>query len=155
VLVQQTVKYQKQNYKGINMDSNIRTLVKVFSYRTVVAISIFLAALAMNYSAGFGLNFVIISYTIGFASFWIQERIWNRINWGRQANYDLKRRSIIKTITWRIWSFFVLLVVGMILGLTAQHAIEWSIVTNIMFIVVHYIHERVWNMINWRKEQIS
>ena len=41
------------------MDSNKRTIVKTLSYRTVVAVSIFLAALAMNYSAGFGITFVI------------------------------------------------------------------------------------------------
>lgn len=134
------------------MDSQVRTIVKTFSYRTVVAISIFLAALAMDYSAGFGLNFVILSYTIGFASFWIQERIWNKVSWGKDGTYDLKRRSIVKTITWRLWSFFVLFLVGMVLGLSTEHAIEWSIVTNIMFIIVHYVHERVWNLINWKRK---
>ena len=54
------------------MDSNIRTVVKTLSYRTAVAASIFLAALAMNYSAGFGLTFVVLSYTVGFVSFWIR-----------------------------------------------------------------------------------
>ena len=31
------------------MDSNIRTVVKTLSYRTAVALSIFFAALAMDY----------------------------------------------------------------------------------------------------------
>jgi uncharacterized membrane protein len=151
VSVQQTARYQNIS-KGFLMDSQVRTIVKTFSYRTVVAISIFLAALAMDYSAGFGLNFVILSYTIGFASFWIQERIWNKVSWGKDGTYDLKRRSIVKTITWRLWSFFVLFLVGMVLGLSTEHAIEWSIVTNIMFIIVHYVHERVWNLINWKRK---
>lgn len=134
------------------MDSHVRTIVKALSYRTVVAISIFLAALAMSYSAGFGLTFVILSYTLGFASFWIQERIWNRFQWGRVDGHDLQRRSIAKTITWRAWSFLVLAVVGGLLGLSAESAVEWSIVTNILFVVVHYLHERVWNLITWGKQ---
>lgn len=135
------------------MDNNIRTVVKTFSYRTAVAVSIFLAALAMNYSAGFGLTFVIMSYTVGFVSFFVQERVWNLVSWGRQGLYDTRLRSVVKTVTWRAWSFFVLFVIGLILGLKSSDAVEWSIVTNILFLVVHYVHERVWNLVTWGKTQ--
>lgn len=134
------------------MDSHFRTIVKTVSYRTVVALSIFLAALAMNYSAGFGLAFVVLSYTVGFLSFWIQERIWNRVSWGKDGFGDLRRRSLAKTITWRAWSFVVLAVVGMLMGLNTEHAVEWSIVTNILFVVVHYLHERAWNFVKWERQ---
>lgn len=133
------------------VDTNLRTFVKTFSYRTAVAISVFLAALAMNYSAGFGLTFVVLSYTIGFASFWIQERIWNLFKWGKVEGSDLKRRSIAKTITWRLFSIFILTVLGSIMGLSNQDAVEWSVVTNILFVVVHYVHERAWNLVKWGK----
>lgn len=133
------------------MDTYLRTIVKTFSYRTFVAISIFLAAFAMSYSSGFGLTFVIMSYTVGFVSFLVQERIWNMIKWGKIDNYDTKMRSITKTITWRIWSFLVLAVIGLILGLSTNDAVEWAIVTNILFVLIHYVHERVWNRINWGK----
>jgi len=133
------------------MDSNIRTVVKTFSYRTAVAVSIFLAALAMNYSAGFGLKFVIMSYTVGFVSFWLHERVWNRLSWGRQGTHETKMRSAVKTVTWRVWAFMVLFTLGMILGLESNDALEWSIVTNLLFIIVHYLHERAWNMIQWGK----
>lgn len=133
------------------MDSNIRTIVKTLSYRTAVAVSIFLAALAMNYSAGFGLTFVVLSYTVGFASFWIQEKLWNMVSWQRVENSDTRIRSIAKTVTWRLWSMFVLFVLGMILGLSSAHALEWTIVTNVLFVVVHYTHERIWNLIKWGK----
>lgn len=133
------------------MDSNTRTVVKTLSYRTAVAVSIFLAALAMDYSAGFGLTFVVLSYTVGFASFWIQEKLWNMVSWQRIENNDTRIRSIAKTVTWRLWSMFVLFVLGMILGLSSAHALEWTIVTNILFVVVHYTHERVWNLIKWGK----
>ena len=133
------------------VDNNLRTIVKTLSYRTVVAVSIFLAALAMNYSAGFGITFVILSYTVGFASFWLQEKIWNRVKWQRVENKDTHLRSTAKTVTWRVWSMLVLFTVGMVMGLSSSHALEWTIVTNILFIVVHYTHERIWNMINWGK----
>jgi uncharacterized membrane protein len=81
------------------MDTTFRTIVKTFSYRTAVAISIFLAALAMNYSAGFGLTFVILTYTVGFVTFFIHERIWNLFSWGKKGVNDTIKRSVAKTIT--------------------------------------------------------
>ena len=64
---------------------------------------------------------------------------------------DKKIRSVAKTVTWRLWSMFVLFVIGLILGLSSAHALEWTIVTNILFVVVHYTHERIWNLIKWGK----
>lgn len=133
------------------MDNNKRTIIKVLSYRTVVAVSIFLAALLMGYSQGFGITFVVLSYTVGFASFWVQEKLWNMVSWQRIDTKDTRIRSVTKTITWRLWSMFVLFTVGLLLGLSTTHALEWTIVTNILFVVVHYTHERVWNLINWGK----
>jgi uncharacterized membrane protein len=134
------------------MDSKTRTFVKTFSYRTVVAVSLFLTALAMNYSAGFGLKFFILSFTVGFISFLIHERIWNLFDWGRHQLSDSRIRSLAKTVTWRIWAFIVLFVLGLILGLNSSEALEWTIVTNILFVVVHYIHERLWNLVSWGKQ---
>jgi uncharacterized membrane protein len=137
--------------KSIYRDSKKRTFVKALSYRTCVAIGIFTAALAMKYTAGFGITFVILSYTLGFGSFWIQERVWNLINWQRINKSDTKVRSIAKTLTWRLWSMFVLFCVGLFLGLSSKHALEWTIVTNVLFFVICYTHERLWNLINWGK----
>ena len=133
------------------MENNKRTIIKVLSYRTVVAVSIFLAALLMGYSQGFGITFVVLSYTVGFASFWVQEKLWNMVSWQRIDTKDTRIRSVTKTITWRLWSMFVLFTVGLLLGLSTTHVLEWTIVTNILFVVVHYTHERVWNLINWGK----
>ena len=133
------------------METRVRTLIKAFSYRTVVAISIFLASVALGYSAGFGLTFVVMSYTVGFISFYVQERIWELFKWGKDGLKDTKIRSVAKTITWRIWSFIVLFLLGYLLGLKSSDAVEWAVVTNILFIVVHYVHERVWNLTDWRR----
>ena len=133
------------------MDTNLRTFIKTFSYRICSILTILILSVLLNYGAGFGLKFVIITMTIGFALFFIHERIWTRINLYKEDLYDTKKRSLIKTISWRIMSFIALFIVGMALGLSGNDALWWTIVNNISFIVVHYIHERVWNRINWGK----
>lgn len=132
-------------------DSMVRTLVKTFSYRTVVAISILSAALLLNHSAEFGVKFVILTYTLGYALFVVQERLWNMIQWGKLNNKDLHRRTIFKTVTWRLFSFVALTTFSILLGLKTSEALEWAIITNILFVFVHYLHERAWNIIAWGK----
>ena len=133
------------------MVTNLRTAVKTFSYRCAAALSVFLAALAMGHGGAFGLNFVILSFTVGFVSFFLHERVWNLVRWGRNGINDTRIRSAVKTITWRAWAFFVLFVTALILGLKSNDALAWSIVSNVLFIVVHYVHERVWNLVTWGK----
>ena len=134
------------------METKLRTAVKTFSYRSAVALSTLLASIAMNYGAGFGLTFVVLVYTLGYATFFLQERLWNLVSWGMEGSYETHKRTIAKTVTWRIWSLIVLFAFGMIMGLSKTDAVEWTIVTNVLFIVVHYAHERLWNLINWQKE---
>lgn len=133
------------------MDTHKRTVVKVISYRIWVGITAFITAMVLNHSTAFGLTFLIGSFTIGALSFWIQERVWNRFRWGQVGTNDKHRRTIAKTITWRLFSLIVLFFVALILGLNQEESLVWTIVVNISFIVVHYLHERVWNMIKWGK----
>lgn len=90
--------------------------------------------------------------TIGFALFFVHERVWTRINLYKDGIYDTKTRSVIKTVSWRVMSFIALFIIGMALGLSGNDALWWTIANNVSFIIVHYIHERVWNRITWGKK---
>ena len=133
------------------MDTKTRTVVKTISYRTVAALSVFLTALAMNYSAGFGMFFVVMSYTVALVFFIIHERLWELVKWAKDGVNDLKIRSVAKTVSWRLFIMLVMFVFGLFLGLNKQDAFEWVVVSNIVFLLVHYAHERVWNLISWGK----
>ena len=131
------------------MDTKTRTIVKTISYRTVVALATFVAAAIMNYTQGFALSFIVISFTLGAIMFAIHERIWNMFHILKDGAYDTKSRSLLKTVSWRIFSFIAIMIIGLVLGLSATDSFEWTVVTNLILIIVHYIHERVWNQINW------
>lgn len=134
------------------MDTTIRTFIKTLSYRLTAAFTVFLLSIVLSYGAGFGIKFVIITLTIGFLLFYIHERVWVRIKWLKDGLYDTKKRSLVKTVSWRIMSFIALFIIGMLLGLSSNDAFHWTIINNIAFIVVHYIHERVWNKVTWGKQ---
>lgn len=135
------------------MDSNLRTFIKTLTYRILSVITVLALSILMDYGSGFGLKFVIITMTLGFLLFFIHEKIWIKIKWLKDNSYDTKKRSLVKTISWRVMSFIALFFIGLVLGLSSENALSWTIWNNLAFIVVHYLHERMWNKITWGRSE--
>lgn len=133
-------------------DNNYRTLVKTISYRFFVMISMVAVGLAFAKDAEWITKFVVMSWTVGFISFIIHEKLWNLSQVWKENGYDKKIRSIAKTVTWRLYSLVAVFLIAKFLGGSGNaEAISYTIVSNIVFVLVHYTHERVWNMFNWGK----
>jgi len=136
----------------MSTDTNLRTLTKTLSYRFFVMLSLILTGLIFAKSGDWIFKFVVLSWTIGLLSFLIHEKLWGLSNLWRDGLNDLKRRSVSKTITWRLWSLFVVFMISkFILGGSSSEAVSYTIVSNIFFVVVHYFHERGWNTLTWGK----
>jgi uncharacterized membrane protein len=136
------------------MDTTVRTLVKTLSYRITAAATVFLLSILLAYGSGFGVKFLIITLTLGYVIYFTHEFLWNKFNLLRVDGDDKPMRSLIKTISWRITSFIVMFFISKALGLSNEDALYWVIANNIAFLVVHYLHERVWNRITWGKKSI-
>lgn len=64
-------------------DKALRSLVKTLTYRVVIIISVFWVAFMVTGRADFAAGFSLISNAINTVLYFIHERIWSRINWGR------------------------------------------------------------------------
>ena len=136
-------------------DNNWRTLVKSISYRFWVMVSMIAVGLSFGKDAEWITKFVVMSWTVGFISFIIHEKIWNFFQIWKEGGYDKPIRSIAKTITWRIYSFVAIFLIAKFLGGSGNaEALAYTIVSNIVFVVVHYTHERIWNMFQWGKKEV-
>ena len=64
---------------------------------------------------------------------------------------DLKKRTIAKTMTWRVTASVTTFIIAWIL--TGDFLIGVSIGSTeaIAKIFLYYFHERIWNNINWAK----
>ena len=64
---------------------------------------------------------------------------------------DLKKRTIVKTFTWRVTASLTTFIIAWVL--TGDLLIGASIgsIEAIAKIFLYYFHERIWNSINWAK----
>jgi uncharacterized membrane protein len=133
------------------MDTYNRTFAKTATYRIVTFVLTFVLTYLITGDAFPSATIAILSLTVGALSFMIHERLWTRVKWGNLGGFDRKVRSVVKTITYRLWSLFIVFVLGLFFGLGASEALSVTVVLNIMYLLSHYVNERVWNRIKWGK----
>ncbi len=62
-----------------------------------------------------------------------------------------KKRSLAKSITWRLIAIFVTFAVGFVMTGDWGFAASLSLVSNLINFMLYYIHERFWLKISWGK----
>jgi uncharacterized membrane protein len=66
-----------------------------------------------------------------------------------------KKRSLAKSLTWRIIAVVSTFVVGYVMSGSLAFAASLSVVSNLINFVLYYLHERVWLKVNWGKQYFS
>jgi uncharacterized membrane protein len=66
-----------------------------------------------------------------------------------------KKRSLAKSLTWRLIAVISTFVIGYAMTGSLSFAASLTIVSNIINFILYYIHERVWLKVNWGKSKVS
>jgi uncharacterized membrane protein len=64
---------------------------------------------------------------------------------------ETRRRSIAKSIFWRVICILVSIAVSYLLTSRWDIAVAIGSVYNIITLILYYFHERMWNSIKWGK----
>ncbi len=65
-------------------DSSKRSLAKTLSWRITGSASTFTIAYLVTGSAGISTGIAVIQMIVNTFLYWFHERVWNKINWGRE-----------------------------------------------------------------------
>ena len=64
---------------------------------------------------------------------------------------ELKKRTIIKTLTWRVTASLTTFVIAWVLTGNLLMGISIGSIEAVAKIFLYYFHERIWNNIGWAK----
>lgn len=62
---------------------------------------------------------------------------------------DQHKRTLVKTITWRVVALFVTTVVVYVYSGDIKESLVVGITANFLKMLLYYIHERIWNRIKF------
>jgi len=64
---------------------------------------------------------------------------------------ELQKRTVVKTLTWRITASLTTFIIAWILTGDLLIGISIGSIEAIVKIFLYYFHERIWNTISWAK----
>lgn len=64
---------------------------------------------------------------------------------------ETRKRSIAKSIVWRIICIAVSIVISYLLTARLDVAVAIGGIYNVITMILYYFHERVWNRVKWGK----
>ena len=67
---------------------------------------------------------------------------------------DQPKRTLFKTITWRIIALLITILVVYIYSGNAKHSLVIGLVANFFKMIFYYIHERVWNRVQFGRAKL-
>lgn len=129
-----------------------RSVIKSVVYRVSHLITFYLLAVALGATGTQGAGMVGVVLTFGTVLYFTYDRIWLLFKWDRNNGFDTQRRSIVKSLMYRVIVFVAATGTAMIvMGASLRTALTFSILDQIISLVLYYSYERLSQLIPWGK----
>lgn len=134
-------------------ETPLRSAVKAVGWRLTAGIVTAITSMIFTKSLATAAAIVGWDLCSKSVTMFIGERLWNKVEWGKDKGADSSQRSLAKALAWRVFAAFNTLVGSMVLtkgkaGVAGKIAGTDSVVKTILF----YFYERLWAQIGWGKE---
>jgi uncharacterized membrane protein len=81
--------------------------------------------------------------------YFLHERTWNLVRWGRVDGKVKNRRSLLKGVSWRMVGSLDTFLLGLIFSRNVLGSAKLGLSEILTKILLYYLHERVWTQITW------
>ena len=141
--------------KNTITETQFRTILKTITYRVTSSLLAVLTSKMFGASLSASIGIGIFVLVFGFFTYYLNERIWLKTGWARNNGDDNNTRSLVKTVIYRTFIFFV----GVI---TSYVAIEPNWETGFYYAalqiplhsILYFVTERFFNKIGWGKKPV-
>lgn len=137
-------------------DSNSRSLLKGFSWRTIGTIDTFVVALYYFGDISLAAPIAATEVLTKILLYYLHERLWNVISWGRDDKSGASHaRSLVKGINWRFIGSMDTMIISFLYSGNPWGSFYIGSTELVTKVFLFYIHERIWNSITWGRIKIT
>jgi uncharacterized membrane protein len=130
-------------------DSNFRSLIKGVTWRVTGTIDTMIMAYIvtghLNNAIKIGLTEVLTKIVL----YYLHERLWNTIRFGRVKSGPTHGRSFTKGVSWRAVGTMDTMIISYFFTHSSLSALKIGGFEVFSKIALYYIHERIWAKIKW------
>ncbi len=130
-------------------DTNLRSFTKAVSWRLVGTLDTILLSFLITGKLTVALSIALSELVTKTILYYLHERMWNRVSWGRKVSGPTHTRSVVKSICWRTIGTIDTVLLAYYFSGTANEALSIGGVELLTKITLFYLHERVWAVIRW------
>jgi uncharacterized membrane protein len=130
-------------------DSKARSLVKGISWRCIGTVDTFVLAYIFLGSVKYAAPVAGTEVLTKIILYYLHERGWNFIKWGRKENIPSHTRSVTKGVSWRIIGSLDTMLLSFIYSGNPIGALKVGTSEILTKIGLFYLHERIWALIPW------
>ncbi len=137
-----------------------RSILKTISYRIIGFLDTYLIGIiVISYDSGYfvsntPLYLATIVFFLKMVTYYFHERLWNLYKYGRLIQHVIRLRSFFKALTWRLAASTITFITAMFVTSNLNWAKSIVIIEIMSGILIYYIHERVWNKIQWGRTKL-
>jgi uncharacterized membrane protein len=133
-------------------ESHLRTIAKLVVYRVIVIITLMLMVLAAGGSDAQAGAVGLAVLVVGSIVYYLHDRAWMLFPWARSLDAnDAKKRSVVKTICYRLIIMVVAFITFKVVGMDNQQSAGLAVIQAVVNMVFYYAVERVFNRLSWGK----
>ncbi len=130
-------------------DTKARSLVKGITWRVVGTIDTFLLAYLFLGEFSLAGPIALTEVATKILLYFLHERLWNLVGWGRKDGHVSHLRSIIKGISWRVFGTIDTILISWIYSGNPWGALKIGISEVLTKVLLYYLHERLWALFKW------
>jgi len=128
------------------VETQKRTLAKTVTFKILAMMVTYLTALFFTSNKETAFYVLVANSITTLLGFYIHERVWARFD-----DADSHKRTLIKTITYKLWIFTIGTLTKWAVVGDFITALSIGITKNLITAVIYYIHERLWLKSSWGK----
>jgi len=145
-------------------ENHLRSIIKGASWRIIGTCDTIMLSLIFTGKLGKALRIGGIELFTKVALFWLHERIWMRLNFGKKIKIvnglkieeEQHYRSVIKGISWRIVGSLDTFWIALFVNRDSAHATQtavYIVATEVVTKVsLFWLHERLWMKVKWGRK---
>lgn len=133
-------------------ETHARTLTKLAIYRVMSMLATMIFTLILGGSLSQAVAMTVTVFLVGSTHYYLYDRLWMYIPWQRSIDgNDSKKRSIVKTVTYRLTALLVVMLMAKLIFADTVIAFFVAVFKFVFNAILYFTIERIFNNISWGK----